>query len=243
LLLGLLNSLRITDPNNPNNTQQILNIPILLRAFQGDSDVNILATPNLLTTDNEEAEIFIGENRPLLHSATDTPIGGVTTPSGSGFSQVRTFDFKDIGIKLTITPQISQGKTVRLQLNQEVQAVVEETVLGAPITTSRKAKTTVIVDDNQTIVIGGLIRDDVNKAQSQVPCLGSIPFFGWAFKQTSSTKIKTNLLIFLTPHIVTTPEDIDRVTTHERKRLEQAPAIEERLREGQPQERLELLLN
>src|SRR5262249_60547846 len=74
LLLGLLNTLRITDPNNPNNTQKILNIPILLRAFQGDSDVNILATPNLLTTDNEEAEIFIGENLALLHSATYKPI-------------------------------------------------------------------------------------------------------------------------------------------------------------------------
>src|SRR5262249_5741228 len=240
LLLGLLNTIRITDPNNPNNTQQFVNIPLVLRAFQGDSDVNILATPNLLTTDNEEAEIFIGQNRPTLRSDQNAPLGGVTT--GTAFSTIRTFDFKDIGIKLTITPQISQGKTVRLQLNQEINAVIEETTLGAPITNSRKAKTTVIVDDNQTIVIGGLIRDDVSKAQNQVPCLGNLPLLGWAFKQTSATKTKTNLLIFLTPHIITSPEDIDRVTTHEQQRSEQAPAIEERLREGQPQDKLELLL-
>ena len=100
-----------------------------------------------------------------------------------------------------------------------------------------------IVDDNQTIVIGGLISNDSNEAKTSVPCLGNIPIFGWAFKQTSVSKRKTNLLIFLTPHIITSPEDIDRVTTHERQRREQAPAIEERLRQGQPQDNLELLLN
>jgi general secretion pathway protein D len=237
-LLGLLNTIRITDPNNPQNSTQVLNIPVLLRAFQGDSSVNILATPNLLTTDNEEAEIIIGENRPFLRQAKDTPVGGVT-----GTSTIRTFEFKDVGIQLRLTPQISQGRTVRLKLAQEVSAVVSETELGAPRTTKRSAKTTVIVDDNQTIVIGGLIRDDVNEAKSQVPCLGNLPIFGFAFRQTSATKVKTNLLIFLTPHIITSPEDIDRVTTHERQRSEQAPAIEERLRQGQPQDKLELLLN
>ncbi len=240
-LLGLLNTLRIKDPNNPNNSTQVLNIPVLLRAFQGDSDVNILATPNLLTTDNEEAEILIGENRPFLRSAQDAPVGGVTT--GTSFSTIRSFEFKDIGITLRITPQISQGKTVRLKMAQEVTAFISDVEAGAPITSKRSAKTTVIVDDNQTIVIGGLIRDDANTAKTQVPCLGNLPIFGWAFKQTSASKVKTNLLIFLTPHIITSPEDIDRVTTHERKRSEQAPAIEERLREGQPQDKLELLLN
>src|SRR5262249_20282877 len=239
LLLGLLNTLRITDPNNPNNTQQILNIPILLRAFQGDSDVNILATPNLLTTDNEEAEILIGENRPFLRAAQDTPIGGVATST----STIRSFDFKDVGITLRITPQISQGKTVRLKMAQEVTAFIADVEAGAPITSKRSAKTTVIVDDNQTIVIGGLIQSTDNVAKSTVPCLGNLPIFGWAFKQTASSKIKTNLLIFLTPHIITSPEDIDRITTHERQRSENAPAIEERLREGQPQDKLELLLN
>ncbi len=238
-LLGLLRTITITtDPSNPNSSTQILNIPLLLRAFQGDTDVNILSTPNLLTTDNEEAEIIIGEQRPFLRQAQDTPIGGVT-----GTSTIRTFEFKDTGITLRVTPQISQGKTVRLKLAQEVTAFVSESEVGAVTTTKRSAKTTVIVDDNQTIVIGGLISNDNNEAKTQVPCLGNIPIFGWAFKQTSVSKRKTNLLIFLTPHIITSPEDIDRVTTHERQRLEQAPAVEERLRQGQPQDNLELLLN
>ena len=100
-----------------------------------------------------------------------------------------------------------------------------------------------IVDDNQTIVIGGLISNENNEAKTSVPCLGNIPILGWAFKQTSVGKRKSNLLIFLTPHIITSPDDIDRVTTHERQRLDQAPAVEERLRQGQPQDNLELLLN
>src|SRR6266851_1798301 len=228
-LVGLLRTITIvTDPSNPNSSTQILNIPLLLRAFQGDTDVNILSTPNLLTTDNEEAEIVIGEQRPFLRQAQDTPSGGIV-------STVRTFEFKDTGITLRVTPQISQGRTVRLKLAQEVTAFVSESEVGAVTTTKRSAKTTVIVDDNQTIVIGGLISNENNEAKTQVPCLGNIPIFGWAFKQTSVSKRKTNLLIFLTPHIITSPEDIDRVTTHERQRLEQAPAVEERLRQGQPQ--------
>jgi len=239
-LIGLLRTITITpDPSNPNSTIQLLNIPLLLRAFQGDTDVNILSTPNLVTTDNEEAEIVIGEQRPFLRSAQDTPIGGVTTST----STIRTFEFKDTGITLRVTPQISQGKTVRLKLAQEVTAFVSESEVGAVTTTKRSAKTTVIVDDNQTIVIGGLISNDSNEAKTSVPCLGNIPILGWAFKQTSISKRKTNLLIFLTPHIITYPEDVDRVTTHERQRLEQAPAVEERLRQGQPQDNLELLLN
>lgn len=224
------------------NPITVLNIPALIRAFQSDSDVNILATPNLLTTDNEEAEIIIGENRPFIRSSQSTPItSGVVNPN----STVNTFDFKDLGITLRITPQISQGKTVRLKLAQEVTNFVSENPNqpGAITTTKRSAKTTVIVDDNQTIVIGGLIQDNINDAKSQVPCLGNIPILGWAFKQTSATKRKTNLLIFLTPRIVSSPDDVDRVTTHKRQQSDKAEEIEKRLEEGNPQEDLELLLN
>jgi general secretion pathway protein D len=239
-LIGLLRTITITpDPSNPNSSIQLLNIPLLLKAFQGDTNVNILSTPNLLTTDNEEAEIVIGEQRPFLRQAQDTPLGGVAAST----STIRTFDFKDTGITLRVTPQISQGKTVRLKLDQKVEAFVSESEVGAVTTTKRQAKTTVIVDDNQTIVIGGLISNDNNEAKSSVPCLGNIPLLGFVFKQTSASKRKTNLLIFLTPHIITSPEDIDRITDHQRQRTEQAPAVEERLRQGQPQDNLELLLN
>jgi general secretion pathway protein D len=218
--------------------QELFNIPAVLRAFQSDSDVNILATPNLLTTDNEEAEIIIGEQRPFLRTAQDTPVGGVT-----GTSTIRTFEFKDTGITLRMTPQISQGRTVRLKLSQEVTNFVSEAEVGAVVTTKRSAKTTVIVDNGQTIVIGGLIQENINEAQTQVPCLGNLPLFGWAFKQTSAARRKTNLLIFITPHIITSPDDVRRVTEHKRLQSDKAPEIEERLRESRPQENFEILLN
>ena len=218
------------------NGTDIANIPVILRAFQGDTDVNILATPNLLTTDNEEAEIIIGEERPFLRSEQDTPSGGVVSTS-------RTFEFRDTGITLRITPQISQGRTVRLQLFLEVNRFISESEVGAVTTTKRTARTTLIVDDSQTIVIGGLIQDEINDAKTQVPCLGNVPVLGWAFKQSASRKGKTNLLIFITPHIVTSPEDVERVTTHKELQSDKALEIQEKLREGQPQDNLELLLN
>jgi general secretion pathway protein D len=216
--------------------REIFNIPAVLRAFQGDADVNILATPNLLTTDNEEAEIIIGEERPFLRSAQDTPSGGV-------ISSVRTFEFRDTGIKLRMTPQISQGRTVRLNLFQEITNFAGESETGAVTTTKRSAKTTVIVDDGQTIVIGGLIQENLNEAKTQVPCLGNLPVLGWAFRQTSNRKRKTNLLIFITPHIITTPDDVSRITGHKRGQSDKAREIEDKLRETHPQENLEILLN
>jgi general secretion pathway protein D len=245
---GVLNALA-TNPLNPVggfligalrntitvNGQEILNIPAVLRAFQGDTDVNILATPNLLTTDNEEAEIVIGEQRPFLRSAQDTPSGGVV-------STVNTFEFRDTGITLRITPQISQGRTVRLNLFQDINRFLSEAETGAVTTTKRTVKTTVIVDDSQTIVIGGLIQEERDGSKTQVPCLGNLPFFGLAFKQTSDRKRKTNLLIFITPHIINSPEDIRRLTEHKRRQSDKTQDIERQLRENQPQENLEILL-
>ena len=230
LLIGALrNSITISG-------QEVFNIPAILRAFQSDSDVNVLATPNLLTTDNEEAEIIIGEERPFLRTAQDTPSGGVV-------STIRTFEFRDTGITLRITPQISQGRTVRLKLFQEITNFVSERETGAVTTTKRSAKTTVIVDDGQTIVIGGLIQENRNETQTQVPCLGNIPLFGWAFRQTSAQKRKTNLLIFITPHIITSPEDVRRITEHKRQQSDKAEVIKKQLQRSRPQENLELLLN
>jgi general secretion pathway protein D len=217
---------------------ELFNIPAVLRAFQGDTDVNILATPNLLTTDNEEAEIIIGEERPFLRTAQDTP----STVQG-GFSTTRTFEFRDTGITLTLTPQISQGRTVRLNLEIELTAFVSEAEVGAVTTTKRSAKTTVVVDDAQTIVIGGLIREDNNESQTRVPCLGNLPVLGWAFRQETITKRKNNLLLFITPHIINSPDDVTRLTEHKQGQSEKAPEIEEQLQQNQPLENFELLLN
>jgi general secretion pathway protein D len=218
---------------------ELLNIPVVLRAFQGDTDVNILATPNLLTTDNEEAEIVIGEERPFLRTAQDAPIGGVQ----GGFATTRNFEFRDVGITLRMTPQISHGKTVRLNLFVELTAFVDEAEVGAVTTTKRSAETTVVADDGQTIVIGGLIREDENRAQTQVPCLGNIPLLGWAFRQNSQANRKNNLLIFITPHILNTPGDIQTITEHKRLQSDRAPDISDQLQRNRPQENRELLLD
>lgn len=233
LIIGALRN-TITIGNN-----QLLNIPVVLRAFEGDTDVNILATPNLLTTDNEEAEIVIGEERPFLRTAQDTPTGGGI----GGFSTTRNFEFRDVGITLRMTPQISHGKTVRLNLFVELTAFVDEAEVGAVTTTKRSTETTVIADDGQTIVIGGLIREDENKSQTQVPCLGNMPLLGWAFRQNSQSNRKNNLLIFITPHILNTPGDIQTITEHKRLQSDRAPEISDQLRRNQPQENRELLLD
>ncbi len=217
------------------NGTEILNIPAVLRAFDGNSDVNILATPNLLTTDNEEAEIVIGEERPFLQTTqNDSTNINVAT---------RTFEFRDVGITLRMTPQISHGKTVRLNLFVELTAFVDEAEVGAVTTTKRSTQTTVIADDGQTIVIGGLIREDSNEAQTQVPCVGNAPLIGWAFRQQSQSQRKNNLLIFITPHILNTPGDIHRITEHKRQQSDRAQEIEEHLRLNQPQENLERILD
>ena len=216
--------------------QQILNIPILLRAFQSNTNVEVLATPNLLTTDNEEAEIIVGEQRPFLTSVNRIPDAGIINVSN-------TFDFRDTGITLRITPQISKGHTVRTELFLEITRFVSEAEVGAVTTTKRSTRTTVIVDDGQTIVLGGLMQDTSNDAETRVPFLSSLPLLGRLFKQTGVRSNKTNLLIFLTPHIISTRDDVDRVTTHKQQQAHRPEAIERKLLEGQPQDNLEWLLD
>ena len=216
--------------------QELLNIPLLLRAFQGNTNVEVLATPNLVTTDNEEAEIIVGEQRPFLTSVNRIPDAGIINVSN-------TFDFRDIGITLRITPQISKGNTVRTELFLEITRFVSEPEVGAVTTTKRSTSTTVIVDDGQTIVLGGLIQDAQNEGDTSVPCLGNIPLLGFAFRQTEVQSAKTNLLIFLTPHIIATHDDVERVTTHKKDQAYRPEAIERKLLDGRPQDNLEWLLD
>ena len=232
----LIGALRNTIRLDFGGEQQLLNIPLLLRAFQGNTNVEVLATPNLVTTDNEEAEIVVGEQRPFLTSVNRIPDAGIVNVSN-------TFDFRDIGITLRITPQISKGNTVRTELFLEITRFVSEPEVGAVTTTKRSTSTTVIVDDGQTIVLGGLIQDAQNEADTSIPCLGNVPLFGFAFRQSDVQSSKTNLLIFLTPHIITTHDDVDRVTTHKREQAHRPEAIERKLLEGQPKDNLEWLLN
>jgi len=186
---------------------EFLNLGALARALSSKSDTNVLSTPNLLTMDNEEAEIIVGQNVPFLTGQNSTQ-GGTANP-------FQTIERKDIGLTLKVKPQISAGNTVRLELFQEISSIdTNPGVQGADlITNKRSVKTVVLANDGGMIVLGGLMRDDVNVSIQRVPCLGSMPVLGEAFKFTENNRRKTNLMIFLRPHIIKDAKDIQDITT------------------------------
>ena len=185
----------------------------VIRAYQSDSDVQILSTPQIMTTDNEEAEIVVGENRPFL-TRQDRSGGDVDYSN---------YEFKDVGITLNITPQINQERFVRLKISQEVSKVSkkdEYETEGLLTTLKRTAKTTVIIKDGHTVVIGGLIEKMIDDTTYKVPFLGDIPILGWLFRSKSRTGGKTNLFIFLTPHIIENPTEAAKVYQEKKEQID-----------------------
>jgi general secretion pathway protein D len=172
------------------------NMTAFISAMQDDSDVNILATPQIITMDNKEAEIKVGANVPYLTREQ--------TDSTNINNTVRTFDYRDVGVTLRLTPQINQQGNIRLELFQENSTLVEGTgeQQYAPTTLKRSAKTTVTVKDGSNIVIGGLIGDTLQAGESGVPILKDIPLIGYLFKTSTRKTEKTNLYIFLQPTII-----------------------------------------
>ena len=166
----------------------------ILQAYRKDSDVHILSTPQLLTLDNEEAEIYVGENVPY-QTRQDT---------SSTDRDYSTYEYKDVGTTLRLTPQISQERFVRLDIFQETTKLVDRTE-DRPRTLKRTAKTAVTIKDTNTIVIGGLIGDDISNNVVKVPLLGDIPILGWLFRYEGETRERRNLFIFITPHILESP--------------------------------------
>ncbi len=224
--------------------QEFTNLRAVLRAFQRAEDVNILSTPHILTLNNEEAEIVVAQNIPFLKSQTGTAESttpGTTTPTTA---VLQTFEFKDVGIILRITPQISKGKFVRLNIFQEVSDVGAQQVLTTtPTTFKRQAKTVVVVENGQTVVIGGLIQDSQRQSTSGVPCLGSIPLLGNLFRtQSVGPQEKRNLLIFITPHIVNTPEDMAGITEQKKKERDKDAIQFQEWRGEDFEETLEMIL-
>ena len=176
----------------------ILNLGVLVRALETDNNANILSTPTLLTLDNEEARITIGQNVPFI-TGQYALSGAATTPT-----PFQTIERKDVGLTLRIKPQISEGGTVRLQIYQEVSSVVDTVVTpsAGPTTNKRAVETTVLVDDGQIVVIGGLIQDSVKDGVEKVPVLGDIPLIGALFQYKTRSRSKTNLMVFLRPVVV-----------------------------------------
>ncbi|RQW90014.1 MAG: type II secretion system protein GspD [Geobacter sp.] len=174
-----------------------------LKLLDQSGAVNVLSTPNILTSDNKEAEIFVGENVPFVSS---------TNLSSTGLSQ-QSIERKDTGITLRITPQITEGEYIKLDIYQEISAVKNSKGEAADlITTKRSAKTSVVVKDSDSVVIGGLIQTRDEDVVNKIPILGDIPLLGYLFKTKSTSRTKTNLLIMLTPQIVRNAADMAIVT-------------------------------
>jgi general secretion pathway protein D len=193
--------------------KDIPNIPAVINALQKDKDTDIISTPHILTMDNEEAEIKVGEQRAFV-TRTQNDATNIN-------STIRTFEYKDIGVTLKITPHISKDKYVRLEISQEIKDFVPESSTADAITTTNKsAKTTVTVANGEMVVIGGLISKSIKKNVSKVPCLGSIPIIGWFFKYVEEKKEKKNLLLFITPHIITSPDKLEQLTAKKKKEMD-----------------------
>jgi general secretion pathway protein D len=174
--------------------------------------INVLSTPQILTSDNEEAEIVVGENVPFI-SKSQRDLSSTETVLSS-------IERQDVGIRLRLTPQITKGDYVKLDLYQEISSVKEEseniTISVGPTTTKRATKTSVVVRDGQTVVISGLMEEEEVESTVKTPVLGDIPVFGWLFKHKGTTKKKTNLLVFVTPHIVKDSLQLAKITRDKR---------------------------
>ncbi len=181
-----------------------------IQALQSNSNANLLSTPSILTLDNEEAKIVVGSEVPFRTGSFSTTGDGSQNP-------FTTIQREDVGLQLTVTPHVHDGETVRLEVDQEITNIVPEAPIGNAgfsdvVTSKRTIQTSVLADDQQTIVLGGLIRDDVTINDNRVPFLGDIPALGWLFRSESRSNTKRNLLIFLRPSVIRDKASADGLT-------------------------------
>jgi general secretion pathway protein D len=190
------------------------NISAIVNAVKTDDHFRILSTPQVLTTDNEEARITVGENRPYQTRST-------TEASGGTFAS---FEYRDVGKILKITPHVTEGRLVRMQISLEVTTIDAAATLTTastlPVTLKRTVDTTVIIQDKQTVVIGGLIDDSSTGDENKAPVLGDIPLLGWLFKNRSERNEKTNLYIFLTPRVIKSPAEAGGVYKQKKEEID-----------------------
>lgn len=187
-----------------------LSFNVVVNALQQNSKANILSTPSLLTLDNEEASFVVGQSIPFV-TGSYTATGSSSSNPDNPF---QTVERENVGITLRVTPQINEGDSLILAISQEVSNIIgTSTILNSnPITSERKIETTILADNGQTIVLGGLIEDNITESIQKVPILGDIPFLGRLFRSTSTSVGKKNLLIFLRPTIVRDKRQMDNVT-------------------------------
>ena len=200
---------QITLPGNGT----IANLGALARALASDANANILSTPNLLTLDNEEAKIVIGQNVPFI-TGQYAQTGSATTAT-----PFQTIERRDVGLTLRIKPQISEGGAVRLQIFQEVSSVQDSSNAAGIITNKRAIESTVLVDDGQIVALGGLIQDNTSMRGDKVPLLGDLPLLGSLFRYDSRKQTKTNLMVFLRPLVLRDSTAYGGVTTERYRQL------------------------
>ncbi|MCA9564833.1 MAG: type II secretion system secretin GspD, partial [Myxococcales bacterium] len=203
----------------------------ILQAVQTDTSVNVLSTPHILTTDNEEAEIVVGENVPFVTggfgnvSSLLSGLGNISDSGDSGDLNIGSLaglsgglglpsfqvQRESVSLTLRIRPQINESNFVRLEIEEEVEDIVALSETLGPTTSTRQARTVVVVEDQQTVVIGGLIQDSVSETVSKVPVLGDIPVLGYLFRRTEQRTVKRNLLLLLTPYIIRDSSDFHAI--------------------------------
>ncbi len=196
-----------------------VNVRAFLNLLMSLTDTNILSTPQVLAADNQKAKIVVGENRPFPTGQAQGITGGTLV----------TIERKDVGVTLELTPQVLEDDLIRLELKQEITAIAENVAqtIGSgtasipvgPTTTKRSMETTTIARDNQTIVVGGLVRDNITLSERKVPFFGDIPWLGWLFRFQSKQTEKLNLLVFLTPHLIRDESDIAELSQRKAKEL------------------------
>ncbi|MBZ4644169.1 MAG: ral secretion pathway protein [Deferribacteraceae bacterium] len=185
----------------------------LVNFVKTDSAINIISNPQILTLDNEEAEVFVGENRPYLTS----------TKFDTNNNPIQSYDYRDVGIRLKVTPHISDNNTLTLKIDQEVKKVIANatsTDLTAPITLTRQTRTNVELINGYTMVISGLIGDDTSVSNSEVPGLSKIPLLGWLFKSRNKSNSKTNMMVFISAQIINTREDLELINSEKRQYMQ-----------------------
>jgi general secretion pathway protein D len=216
---GFFNPITITGPSGNEITVPALSV--LIDLSKTDTDVNLLSAPRLLTSDNEEAEIIVGSNVPIITSRLQG-VTGATSATNNLATSV-SVERQDVALILRFTPQITEGDLVRLNVYQEITNIasasgsVGDVNQVGPTFTKRVLRNTVLVENKRTVVLGGLIDTNVVDSVTKVPLLGDIPMLGWLFKRTSTTKRKTNLLVFINPTIIKSANDLDRVTNRNQK--------------------------
>lgn len=203
LNLGIMNG-QVTLPG----VGTIANLGFLARALESKADANILSTPNLLTLDNEEAKIVIGQNVPFITGQYTN-----TSSSTSTVSPFQTIERKDVGLTLKVKPQVSEGGTIKLGIFQEISSVADSTNTAGIITNKRSVESNVLVESGNIIVLGGLIEDRVTGSEEKVPGLGDVPVLGRLFRYDGRRRVKTNLMIFLRPIVVRNEEEAQQIVT------------------------------